>query len=168
MEYIVLAFTFFSILPFAFLFTYLLKHYGFRQKYVNTKPIKSLIIILLVSIIPSIYLSYRTVFPSDSSLIENFEKSLKIEFPNSAQIISKKSNSGFNDSYLYFKFIINDKNELNKFEKIISKGNLKDCPNCYSSFYKYRKFYKLHKNNSEYNLIFMKDDNEIIYEHIKH
>jgi len=130
---------------------------------------KLVLICFVVSSIFPIYKSYRVSIPSDSELIFIFEDITKIDFPKNSKIISKRHNPGLNDSYTYFKFKVNNRKELDKLEKLIEETEFKDCPNCYSTFHKYDKYYKLSTktHNREYNLIFIEKDKEVVFEMIK-
>ena len=164
MNIIVLVFSFVLIFPFTYLILSLFKNYGFRKRYSEIKTIKLLSIILIVSIIPSAYLSYKTVYPSDSELIRTFENSYGLEFPKSAKIVSKKSNSGFRNSYMFFTATIEKNEELKKLKQSLLKRKFK-ISNQHSYTRKSDTIFTLTKGNT-YNIQFIKNTNNIFFEEI--
>ncbi|MGY5353577.1 hypothetical protein [Wenyingzhuangia sp. IMCC45467] len=95
---LILIFTFLIIFPFVFLITFLMKEYGFNKRYSQKSNWKILLYIIGISLIFPIYISLITIYPPDSELISDFEKSTNISLPTTVKIISKKDSPGFNDS----------------------------------------------------------------------
>lgn len=170
MVYLVFIFYFILVLGFLGITSFLLKivldllgKNLFKRKFFTINLSKFIVTALVLSAVSSMYISYRTVYPSDSQLIKTFETSFNLKFPKSGEIISKKSDSGFNDSFTYFTIRVEKQKEFENLKRELIKQNYK-----ISSLHSYRRktdtVYTVTRFNT-YNIQFL-NNKEIYFEEI--
>jgi len=155
---LILIFTFLIIFPFVFLITFLMKEYGFNKRYSKKSNWKILLYTIGISFIIPLYISLITIYPPDSELISDFEKSTNISLPTTVKIISGKDSPGFNYSARTFTL---------EFETLLEYNVLKTKFNNSYGTKKHSSSYTLKKKYSTLHIKFNDENKTVTFESFK-